>query len=351
VYNLQTNATLDAIGKNAAVTPYGVRNADYLANLWARLDTLTALLDGGHFWFLGGLYGNPLFPVAVAAAALWLLTRLRRQERPLVADATCCGTHARPVRTPTGSPEGLPPLWQGVWGVSPQFPKLPGWAGGKNQPRVFNPFHSKCHRPPGVALLLGLVLLVLVQSPFTVSGIWPTHLFVLLPLLTAIPAVALGWLWRRGQQGAVLASAAVALLLAGNLYADAQYHAALVRTGGHRGHSDAVYTLAAYLDEHGVPAPLAMDWGIGYPVQLVTQGRVRPVEVFGYTPEPGPAFAASLPLADPAQRYLFHGDDYTAFPRFEALRQAAAQAGKQVRLQQTFYERSGTPVYLVYSVE
>ena len=292
IYNLQTGATLDAVAKSAEVTTYGVHNADYPANLLARLDTLWALLHGGHFWFLGGLYGNHLFPPAV-----------------LVGAATACALAVR-------------------------WPPLRG----------------------AIALLLGFTFLVVVQSPVTISGIWPTHLFILLPLLCAIPVVALAAAVR-AQSGAlrrlghIAAPLTIAILAAGNLTVDAQYHEALVRTGGHRGHSDAVYKLASYLDENGVPAPLAMDWGIRYTVQLVTAGRVRPLEVFGYTAEPDPGFAARLPLATAEQRYLFHGEDYTAFPRMAAFEQAAAQAGKRTKLEQTFYERSGTPVFMVYSVE
>jgi len=286
-YNLQTGATLDAVSKSAEVTSYGVRNSDYLVNLGARLDTLWALLHGGHFWFLGGLYSNSLFPPAVAIAAVAAV--------------------------------GVAIRWRA--------------------------------RRAAVGLLLGLILLVVIQSPVTISGIWPTHLFLLLPLLCALPAVALAVMPLAGPLRLLAPVAVVGVLLTGNLMADAQYHEALVRTGGHRGHSDAVYKLASHLDESGVPAPLAMDWGIRAPLQLVTAGRVRPVEVFGYTPEPDAGFAARLPLDVSEQRYLFHDNDYTTFPRMAAFQQAVAQAGKRTRLEQTFHERSGTPVFLVYAVE
>ncbi len=286
VYNLQTGATLEAVTKSAEVTSYGVHNSDYLANFAARLDTLVALLRGDHFWFLGGLFGNLLFPWAVLAALLasgWLAWR-----QP-------------PLRVP-------------------------------------------------VAFVAGLTGLILVQSPFTVSGIWPTHLFILLPLIATLLAVPLVWLLRQRRAVAVASGVAVVVLAGLSVVADAQYHQALVLTGGVRGHSDAVYRLASYLDEHGVPAPLAMDWGIRYNVELVTQGRVRPQEVFGYTPEPDPGFATRLPLDTPEQRYIFHGEDYTAFNRLGAFEDAVRQAGKTARLEETFYERSGTPIYLLYSV-
>ena len=292
LYNLKTGGTLEVLLKNAAVSQYGVPNTDYLNNLLARLDSLRALLDGGHFWFLGGVYANPWYPVAFGLSLAFTFAILLLK------------TEAQRYRL-------------------------------------------------GAAFLVALGLLVLVQSPFTLSGIYPTHLFILLPLLHAMVALGLYLFGRYGlpRFGLGVASAALLFLVASSIVVDLQYRDALMRTGGLRGHSDAVNHLAMYLDASRVPEPVAMDWGIKYNVQLLTQGRVRPLEVFQYTAEPDEAFYRWLSgaLTTSQRVYLFHGEHYTIFPRLDAFTRLAQSLEKEVHLEKTFRERDGTPLYLVYS--
>ena len=143
------------------------------------------------------------------------------------------------------------------------------------------------------------------------------------------------------------------LLVAGSLTADAGYHRALAETGGHRAHSDAVYRLAAYLDDAGDPAPLAMDWGIKASVQILTAGRVNPVESFFYSPEAPPLFTDIVYGAmhgDVPRRFIFRAADMTFFPRLDLFLQLAARWEREAVLESTIRERDGTPIYFVYTV-
>src|SRR3990172_5014395 len=133
VYNVKEGGTLQAIGKNLYTTPTGVSNLDFLANLQARVGSFVALLDGSAFWYLGGPISAGIWPRAfVAAAAVLVLSVVFRRDA------------------------------RGAW--------------------------------PQVGLPLGLIGLVLVQGAFTPSGIWPYHLYFILPLPVVVVAVGVYWL-------------------------------------------------------------------------------------------------------------------------------------------------------------
>ena len=290
IYNVATWGTVKALFAHTAVSLHGVQNTAYLANLADRLESLGTLLDGGHFWFLGGNFANGWYPSACAVAiAVAVAAALR----------------------PSGQ------KWRA-----------------------------------GVALTLALILLVLLQSPVTLSDIYPTHLFILLPLLSG--AMALGcFLLARNLPplgGLGLATVVVALLAYGNAQVDLQYRAALLQSGGLRGHSDAINRLASFLDESGIPQPLAMDWGMKYNIELLTQGRVQPAEVFQYAAEPDAHFHQWLrqTLQQSERFYLFHTQDYTIYPRWQIFSATAEAAGVTPQLVASFPERDGTPLYFVY---
>lgn len=292
-YNYRSQGTIEVLSKSARVSQAGVNNLDIVANIGTRLETLRVLLNGEHFWFLGGLFSFSLYPwvfvvsfLAVAVASL---------------------------------------MW------SP----LAGYRGG-------------------VWLMLGIILLVLAQSPFTISGIWPTHLFILLPFVSITIGLALYFLSVALPRpaGHLVSGVTALLLIVGCLSVDYRYHAALGETGGRRAQSDAIYRLTEYLDAGGVSEPVAMDWGIKSSVQIVSEGRVNPVEIFGYAPEPGGAFLELLGamLQSPERVYIFKIPEMTVFQRYQAFSDMVEKQHKKVDLEYTARERDGTPIYLVYRV-
>ena len=139
----------------------------------------------------------------------------------------------------------------------------------------------------------------------------------------------------------------VALGLSG-LRADAGYHRALAATGGLADHSDAIYRLSDELLARGVFSPYALDWGFDAPLILVSQGRVNPIEIFGYEPydHPDDAFPDRVRplLQDPNVYFLVHAPDRTNFPgRREALQAVAADMGLTIETVAVIRERSGAP--------
>ncbi len=288
VYNLQTVGTLSTVASNLRFSYYGVNNLAFLPNLIKRLNQFNIVMEGGHFWYLGGTFVNSLWPYlfysALAATVLVVLLRAREEGRRAL------------------------------------FPFL-------------------------------MIAFIIVGSCFTVSDLWFTHYAILTPLPPLALANALDLLARRGglgRAGLIVALAAVILGLA-DLRVDWLYHRALSRSGGLSYHSDASYELADYLQEHNLVAPLAMDWGIAAPVQFLTQGQVRPIEVFGYNWEPDEAFGQRLAgfLVSSDSVYIFHSPEETKYDRRDAFNELVARAGKVSREEKIISDRSGKPIFLL----
>jgi hypothetical protein len=124
-------------------------------------------------------------------------------------------------------------------------------------------------------------------------------------------------------------------------------------SGGYSAHSDAIYDLAAYLDEAGYSAPVALDWGMDAPLRFLTAGRVSPVEVFGYdrldATDPGFAERIASYLESSNNIYIAHAPDKTVFRgRIEALEELAQQKGWWLLQQAWFTQRSGEVLFIVY---
>ena len=294
LYNIETQGTLVVMRENLVSSQYGVNNLNFLGNMAKRLDNFKVLLDGGHFWFFGGvLTSNWYPPVFMAAAAvialIMIFNRTARQQ------------------------------WRRV------------------------------------AVIFGLVALVLIQSTVTISSLWPTHLYILLPFAIIIIAMGIDLLYRyvSSSSAITLVGVLVVLALVGqSLYVDIKYHKLLEETGGRRTHSDAIYRLSSYLQARVDSRPVAMDWGIKNSVQILTQGKVSPLEVFQYTSEPNQTFYDWLygTLMKGEHLYVFHSQDCTVYPRYEAFEAFARKFSREVHLEETIAEKDGTPIYEVYSV-
>jgi 4-amino-4-deoxy-L-arabinose transferase-like glycosyltransferase len=316
LYNLQTGGTLDVLLRNLRTSYYGVNNLAYISNLRIRWGHLRTLLNGSSFWYLGGPYRDPVFPLAlwismgvIVAHSLWLTTRPPSMSQS--------------PHLPSGSPAAM---------LSADVPSL-----------LF---------PLLMMSLMGL------QSVATVSGLWPEHYLLLLPFPQLTIALGLDLLWRHlrpRRPVAWLLPLALALLLAGQLRVDLLYHRALARSGGLSAHSDANYRLAQYLHQKGRPV-VAMDWGIRATVQFLTQGQINPVEHFGFEDldRPGPGFAAEMSayLEDEDTYYIFHAPMETVYRgRREVFEDLVRQRGRIPDGKRVIYDRSARPLFVVMEAD
>ncbi len=292
LFNWQTSGTLLTVVRNLGRSYYGVDNLAFGQNLVVRLRQVWDVLAGTPFWYLGGTFGNPWWPLALALGAVGSLTLALRK-------------------------------------------------GGLPLRRLLFPY-----------LALGLIV---VQSCFTVSALWHSHFALALPLPALALASTLDALARTNQgkrSPVVLVALAVAFLALGDLAVDLRYHWALAQTGGLDGHTEAIYTLAERLEDAPHPQPLALDWGIAAPVEFLTEGRVRPLEVFGYESleEPDEGFRERLRglVREPGRYHLFHAPEETVYRgRLEAYQAVLEEERLEGRVVATVHDRSGRLIFVV----
>lgn len=209
-------------------------------------------------------------------------------------------------------------------------------------------------------LLFPLVMMVLMvlQSVATVSGLWPEHYLLLLPFPQLSIVLGLDRLCRllRSRRVTVwLFALVITVLMAGQLRVDLNYHRALTRTGGFSAHSDANYRLAQYLDQKRRPV-VAMDWGIKTSVQFLTQGRINPVERFGFQSldQPSANFATDVTpyLADRDTYYIFRAPEETVYKgRREAFEELVRQRGLIPDSKRIIHDGSARPLFVVMEVD
>ena len=303
IYNVQTKGTFLTLTDNLTSTYYGASNLAFTENLATRLEQLEVVLNGGHLWYLGGVFTNALYPFlfvgAGLACILVVLWKARREWR-----------------------------------------------------RVAFPF-----------LMLAFMTLA---SCFTVSALWATHYAILVPFLPMTIAVALDLLVRyiipsgAGQKGNpirrfipdLVVFLVMAVLAVSDFQVDLSYHQALARSGGYAAHSDASYELARSLQNQGIASPLAMDWGIDATVQFLTVGAVNPIEIFGYEWEPDEAFEERLVrfLPNPDNLYIFHSPGETVFHRRRAFDRLVVEMGKVSWVEEVILDRSGKSIFVLVRV-
>ncbi len=303
IYNLQTKGTFLTLTGNLTSTYYGASNLAFSENLATRLEQFKVVLNGGHLWYLGGVFTNDLYPFFFVGAGLAcipvVLLKARREWR-----------------------------------------------------RVAFPF-----------LMLAFMVLA---SCFTVSALWLTHYALLVAFLPMAMAVALDLLVRHAVPlGAkqkshriyrlvpdLVVFLVITVLAVRDIQVDLSYHQALTRSGGYAAHSDASYDLARYLQGQGITSPLAVDWGIDATVQFLTVGAVNPIEVFGYEWETDEAFEERLrnlmPNAD--NLYIFHSPGETVFHRRQAFDRLVVEMGKVSQVEKVILDRSGKSIFVLVRV-
>jgi len=303
IYNVQTKGTFLTVAGNLTSSYYGTSNLAFAENLATRLEQFKVVLNGGHLWYLGGVFTNDLYPFFFVGAGLACIPVVLLKAR-----------HE----------------WRRV-----AFPFL-------------------------------MPAFMVLASCFTVSALWFTHYAILVPFLPMAIAVALDLLGRHaippdaGQKGNhirrlildLMVFLLMTVLAVSDLQVDLSYHQALARSGGYAAHSDASCELARYLQDQGVASPLAMDWGIDATVQFLTLGAVNPIEIFGYEWKPDEAFEERLVrfLPNPDNLYIFHSPGETVFHRRQAFDRLVVEMGKVSRVEEVVLDRSGKSIFVLVRV-
>ena len=302
-YNLVSQGSYLVLRANLFQTERGVNNFALWDNLRTQADALKVLLDGGYFWYYGGIYTNPLYPWIAGLSTVGLLALVH---------------------------------------VSPEYRRY-------RRPTIF---------------LLGFVTVTFVLSLFSVSILAATHLLIILPIpqlvIAAFAVYGARWLADAVSRFVLprnivvtgLAALVLAPLVARDLWVDKQYHETLARGGGQSSFSSAIYTMADRLDAEDIAAPYALDWGFKYPIMILTEGRVTPLEIYGSTYEPGPDFEAGLQqaLQDPSPVFISHDEEASSVPRLDAFRRIVSESGREIVRQEIILQLDGKRVFYLFYV-
>lgn len=291
-FNWQSGGTWQAVTGNLDTSYYGVDNGALWANLAVRSRQLLQTLQGSHFWYLGGLYGNwvaPWLALVFLPLGLWRRPTLLAGPLLLLLAAFACSLIT----------------------ISDLFIT-----------------HYALLQPVVIAVV-ALALTAAVTPPRLPSSVVQRYTWLLL--------------------------SAIVLWVALDVTATLRYHGALTRSGGLADHSDVTYHLAYHLRYNGLGAPLALDWGFDAPVRYLSEGAVTPIELFGYASPaaPDPEFSQRLRLflGNANNIYLLHTPAATVFHgRREQFFAAVEQAGLQPQLETTFAQRDGTPLVELWRV-
>ena len=99
------------------------------------------------------------------------------------------------------------------------------------------------------------------------------------------------------------------------------------------------------------PTVVALDWGFAPQVRQLTQERIIPYEIFGYTEEVDDGFAYRLKsFLEPGTLFIFHWPNQTIFPRRLAFEQQAAARGYSIEQVGIISQRTGAPVFELLTV-
>jgi hypothetical protein len=266
-----------------------------------------------------------------------------------------------------GRPDGTAPgAFLGFWPIDAAGVVF--WVAGAGLIVLLGFDARPAHYQRTVTAMLALIGLMVAQSSVTVSGLWSTHLLVLLPLpqitiaafaVLAGRKIAAFLAEQTSRQGLALVGTAFAVAIIGvlalfDLRVARNYHRDLAIEGGAATFSDAIYSLADYLDNHNPRGRvIALDWGFKRPVQLLTLDHVNPEDAYGYEEPASSATRQAIAglVKEPDALFLFHTKEANpAYQRFDIFAAAARDQGKQPVLERIFYQRDGIPVYEVYSV-
>ena len=146
------------------------------------------------------------------------------------------------------------------------------------------------------------------------------HLILLLPLAVAIVVMACWMVWERMPRLRSAPPVVFALYAACCLYWQFESARGLKETGGTGVWSNRGLELAHYLDEgFGGRQVKMLDWGFEYNLYVLTDGRIKPKELFSQTSED--VSAPGRPWIDEIREggvFVFHGAEHRVFPESAA---------------------------------
>ena len=122
------------------------------------------------------------------------------------------------------------------------------------------------------------------------------------------------------------------------------------QTGGRGFWSDAIYDLGEYLTKQGKREVVCLDWGFQRNLLVVTKGKIRFLEPFWPWVIEGKDPKGDLQkfFSEPGKVFLLHEKPFTKLVKASQIQAWAREAGYDLKILKTFYQKTGEAVFSVY---
>jgi hypothetical protein len=302
-YNLQNAGTFSSIFQNLHTSFYGTNNLALIPNTAFRFKQFGEVLSSAQLWYLGAYLSNKWALIVFALGIIGTFYISSRHEEPL---------------------------------------------------------------PNRYLLPFSIVLLIILESIFTVSALFHTHFYILLAYPAIATAGAVELFWKKAKWPPLppqrlpgflnrlskSSEFCLLLLLLGShfvleLNLTRQYQQSLTQSGGLSDHSDAIYHLADWLVAHPPAETIAMDWGVSAQIAYLSGGRINPIETFGYDWKTTGEFNQRLIpyIKRQGAVFLWRSPDEIVFDRSADFKNLYRPLNLEEDILEAFYERSGRPLY------
>ena len=175
------------------------------------------------------------------------------------------------------------------------------------------------------------------------------HVLVLYPFVFTVIAFAVcelgDWLGKSQTAAGIVTGLCLSPLLLAQLVVDLHYLQSFKASGGVGYWSDAIYELASFAGRNPDKDFILMEWGFSNQLVLLSNGHIR-YEDFVCDEDKLEACMESL-LPRPNYVAVFYTPPFGKAPVLDAYQEALARHHRQAKAQ-TFFQRDGRPVYLVY---
>ncbi len=207
------------------------------------------------------------------------------------------------------------------------------------------------------AILFALVAMAIAWTQMAITanaGGSVHHAILLWPLPQMVIAISFAAASRRLRRAGIPALAVLlAVLMVSGLLVTNEYRCEIVRNGGSRGWTDAIFRLAGYLKTVSPGSVFCEDWGIMDSLRLLSRGKL-PL-VVGTDPFIRPArndaereFLANA-ISEPDHIFINHTKDFEFFEGVnDQFVKYAANAGYRREVMAVIPDSHGRPVYEVY---
>lgn len=200
-----------------------------------------------------------------------------------------------------------------------------------------------------------LYITVMALTPFSVSGLEPGHLVMLLPFPQIVMALFLDYIWqwirRKKMPSIAIYSIFLIPVFLFNIWMNIYFNIEMEKNGGYRRWSTAIYELADYLDKEKIQ-PITFGWGLKENIAFITHEEIVPIIFEEFNSDLSGAIIDEYKLLSLKKKPIFYlsmKSEENILYR-DLFMKFATEDGKKLTLVKVFFNHAGDPVYWLYKV-